>query len=108
MFQQKRLTACACVFERQRQSVCLGSEGMSGGKSGINVCLCTLRMCVRECARARLGMVVMSCMLVCVCRQLRARLSAWYSANTPNAGWSQMSVCAVQVAWQHVEVERTR
>lgn len=47
------------------------------------------------------------CLAVCetlVYKCLPDCLSAWYNANTPNAG----SVCAAQVAWQHVEVERTR
>lgn len=72
--------------------MCLSSARVSGGSS---LCVC---VCVRS------G----GCDGVCVCLQVRARLSARCGANTPNAGCSQMSVCAVQVAWQRAEVERAR
>lgn len=60
------------------------------------------------CAPVSACVHVCLCDGVCVCLQVSARLSAWYSANTLNAGCSQMSVCAVQVAWQRLEVEHTR
>lgn len=85
------------VRARVRETEC-GLGRCDGVSASVCVCVCVY-------IDIYVWVIVMSRVS---CLQVRARLSAWYSASTANAGCSQMSLRAAQVAWQRVGVERTR